>query len=242
MNSTQISKITVMLSLGFIGLFYQNFDFSKDIETLLTKIPRVHEESRSAHAKELLGQKYYGSYASMAEKIENLHFDLYTEVEKNLPAKYKKSAFQLTETIIDEAYAQNLDPVFVVAVIKTESKFNPKTKGQFGEIGLMQVKPTTAKWIAEKNKIKWEGDKALYNPIKNVKYGIAYFAHLRNTFNNYANKYLSAYNMGPRNVRKLYRNSIKPHEYSLKVMKNYKETYFKMVSNKYFVMSEIVAD
>ena len=131
----------------------------------------------------------------------------------------------LSTTILKEAEKYQIDPVFVVAVIKTESAFNPLALGTHGEIGLMQIKPDTAKWIAEKANIPWKGPKTLENPSMNVRIGMAYFNYLRESFDGHANKYVSAYNMGALNVRRKYSSGEAPKEYSTRVMRNYNETY-----------------
>ncbi len=69
----------------------------------------------------------------------------------------------------------------------------------------MQVRPETAKWIADKYKIEWRGEGALYDPVYNVKIGIRYFSLLRSKFGKAAYYYIPAYNMGPTNVRNLRR-------------------------------------
>jgi 2-oxoacid:acceptor oxidoreductase gamma subunit (pyruvate/2-ketoisovalerate family) len=46
----------------------------------------------------------------------------------------------------------------------------------FGEIGLMQLKPVTAKWICNKFNMPWKGAKSLYDPVTNIKIGAVYLA------------------------------------------------------------------
>ena len=55
-----------------------------------------------------------------------------------------------------------------------ESNFNPRARGQAGEVGLMQIKPTTARGIGYKGSIK-----ALYNPSTNLIWGMKYLAEAR---------------------------------------------------------------
>ena len=63
------------------------------------------------------------------------------------------------------------------------------------------------------------------NPESNIKIGLAYMNYLRQQFPGKANKYVSAYNMGPRNVRRLVAQNVIPYEYNSKVMKNYADLY-----------------
>ncbi|MGZ3805355.1 MAG: transglycosylase SLT domain-containing protein, partial [Pseudobdellovibrionaceae bacterium] len=81
---------------------------------------------------------------------------------------------------------------------------------------------------------------SLYNPIINIKIGVAYFAHLRNEFESRAYHYLPAYNMGPNNMRKVDRTigsisssgRIIKRDYAMRVMKNYVNIYEQMVIGK----------
>ena len=192
----------------------------------------IDQAKRTSHAKELLGKYYSGSAAQSAEHVKDLDVAIRETVSKSLPKKYKVKAKALSRMIMKQAKAHNLDPVFVMAMIKTESGFNPLARGQFGEIGLMQLKPDTAKWIAKKEKIPWHGPKTLEDPVQNVRLGIAFVSDLRDRVNHHANKYVSAYNMGLRNVRKLYSADVKPKAYSKRVMANYSELYASLVAGR----------
>ena len=57
------------------------------------------------------------------------------------------------------------------AVISVESNYRPKARGAAGEVGLMQIKPATARMMGYRGSTK-----ALYNPETNIKYGMLYLA------------------------------------------------------------------
>ncbi|MFN7453152.1 MAG: lytic transglycosylase domain-containing protein [Pseudobdellovibrionaceae bacterium] len=227
MTQTTLKKATVVLSLSTLFMLYQNFDFSQYWKA---QVKPIDEQARREHARELLGKFYAGSWAERAEDIPALHMSLYNEIYRSLPKKFKGQASALATTFIKESEIHDFDPVFVVAVIKTESSFNPLARGGVGEIGLMQLRPETAEWVAKKFKLKWHGKKTLENPVDNVRLGIAYLDYLREKFDGYANKYLSAYNMGASKVRRMYAAETKPREYSRKVMRHYKDTYARIVN------------
>ena len=81
---------------------------------------------------------------------------------------------------IVRGHAKNydLDPALVAAVIYQESKFRADAKSSSGAIGLMQLRPDTAKGIA----IRTGGSRFqvsdLYNPEINIRYGSWYLRHL----------------------------------------------------------------
>jgi soluble lytic murein transglycosylase len=211
-------------------LMFQNMSF---VEFVALNISPINEDARQEQAQELLGQYYPFSLARKTEYHPYLNYFLLKEVERGLPAEYKSYVPSLTEAIIRESSEFGFDPVFVLSIIKTESTFNPNARGTSGEIGLMQVRPETAKWIADKFDVEWRGEGALYDPVYNVKIGVRYFSLLRSKFGKTAFYYIPAYNMGPANVRSIRRDvasaNTDPKElefvYSKKVMSHYKSTY-----------------
>ncbi|MGR9247118.1 lytic transglycosylase domain-containing protein [Rhizobium leguminosarum] len=70
-------------------------------------------------------------------------------------------------------YANQYDvPVALAsAVIRIESNFNPNARGSHGEIGLMQIKPATARMMGYSGSAK-----GLFDPETNIKYGMKYLA------------------------------------------------------------------
>ena len=92
-----------------------------------------------------------------------------------------------------------LDPAALAAVIYQESKFRADAKSSSGAIGLMQLRPETARGIAIRtggNRFRTED---LYNPEINVRYGSWYLRHLLNKYGEERTA-LAAYNAGQRNV------------------------------------------
>ena len=57
------------------------------------------------------------------------------------------------------------------AVIKVESNYNPSVRGSAGEIGLMQIKPATARMMGYNGNAN-----GLFDPETNIKYGMKYLA------------------------------------------------------------------
>lgn len=60
------------------------------------------------------------------------------------------------------------------AVIKIESNYQPGMVGRAGEIGLMQIKPATARMMGYSGSAK-----GLHNPETNIKYGMKYLGMAR---------------------------------------------------------------
>ncbi|WP_422378847.1 transglycosylase SLT domain-containing protein [Roseibium sp.] len=74
--------------------------------------------------------------------------------------------------LIRKAAAKHGVPVKIAkAVVEVESNFNPRARGSAGEVGLMQIKPATARGIGYRGSTK-----ALYDPETNLEWGMKYLA------------------------------------------------------------------
>jgi soluble lytic murein transglycosylase len=208
-------KITLLFAL--ILTTFQAFGSDAKNRSLASIRPDI----RKGQALELLGARYKKSVVSHFEKELGLERKIFATVKDRLPKEYKKDAQEIARTIVLEAAKHQLDPYFVMAVISGESSFNPKARGPVGEIGLMQLRPTTGEWMATKSRTAWKGDKTLLDPVKNIKLGTAYLAWLRTKFNGHGQLYLAAYNMGPGSVKNALGRNVWPKDYPKHVMKRY---------------------
>lgn len=107
--------------------------------------------------------------------------------------------FAYKDTIVAQARAYNLDPLFVAAVIRQESGFRPKAHSAVGAVGLMQLMPETGRWASTKVGMKSFKVAQLEDPAVNIKLGCWYLSYLFGQFKD-ADKVLMAYNGGEGNV------------------------------------------
>jgi soluble lytic murein transglycosylase len=182
-------------------------------------------ELRLQHAHELLGRYYKTSAVRAGESVSKINSKIYAWTRERLPKKFKSQYQKIAQAIIDESLKHQFDPVFVLSVIQNESSFNPHRLGALDEIGLMQLRPGTAKWIARKFDLKYKGHRTLHDPVENIRLGTAYMDYLRGRFSSHAQLYLSAYNMGKRNVDENLEKDIWPKDYASHVMHYYIEFY-----------------
>ncbi|MDX5594023.1 lytic transglycosylase domain-containing protein [Pseudovibrio sp. SPO723] len=83
-----------------------------------------------------------------------------------------KSEEKKIETLIKETAKKHGVPHELArAVVQVESSFNPSARGAAGEVGLMQIKPSTARGLGYRGSTK-----ALYNPETNLEWGMKYLA------------------------------------------------------------------
>lgn len=184
---------------------------------------QIHNEpSRIQHAKELLRSDYLNTSISHFDGDKNFrnYLDFYIN-----SANSDLNSAEMTNALIVVSTKNHYDPVFLLAVIQTESRFNPKAVGSSGEIGLMQIKPDTAQWICQKSGFVWKGASALKDPAYNVQVGALYFKYLKKSLNSKAAYYINAYNMGINNLQRLPASSKISHPYYSRVMQNYMDIY-----------------
>ena len=95
-----------------------------------------------------------------------------------------------------EAWSQErqLNPLLVTALIRQESRFEPKIRSVVGATGLMQVMPETAAWIASQIKLK---QYKLDQPEDNIKLGTWYLAYTHQEYDNNSLFAVASYNAGP---------------------------------------------
>lgn len=99
----------------------------------------------------------------------------------------------------DRARAESLDPALLAAVIYEESKFDPTARSSSGAVGLMQLRPSTAKGIALRTGGTAFRVSDLTNPAINIRYGAWYLGNLLRKYR-VERLALAAYNAGQGNV------------------------------------------
>jgi soluble lytic murein transglycosylase-like protein len=100
------------------------------------------------------------------------------------------------------ATAHGVPPALALAVIRQESRFEAKATSRSNAKGLMQIIPSTGKWIAGKRGISGFSVEQLYEVRRNVDFGNWYIREMLNVHGGDKHLAVAAYNGGPGNVRK----------------------------------------
>jgi len=128
---------------------------------------------------------------------------------------------RVSDSIIGESRKYGYDPLFLTALIITESSFYNWARSNRGALGLMQIRPRTGRALANEVEIGWEGTPTLYQPEANIAMGAYYLNKLVRRFGDLALA-LEAYNRGPTQVARNLRNGQqRSKRYSQRVFKNY---------------------
>lgn len=122
----------------------------------------------------------------------------------------------IAEVIVDEAAVYGFDPLFVIAVIEAESKFEIEAVSKSGARGLMQVLPSTFKSVSDAPR--------MFDPVENVRAGVRYLGKLSSSYKR-PDTLLLAYNAGPGGAMRILRGDKEHNEetssYAPKVLKRY---------------------
>jgi len=103
------------------------------------------------------------------------------------------------EAVRSAAAEEDLEADLVFALIYAESRFDPEAVSPRGAIGLMQISPSTGRWIAEQLNLPEPAREDLYDIERNLRFGTWYLRRLLDRFGDVETA-LEAYNAGPTTV------------------------------------------
>jgi soluble lytic murein transglycosylase len=92
--------------------------------------------------------------------------------------------------------SDRFDPYLAAAVIREESQYDARAVSRVGAIGLMQLMPTTAQAVAQRNGGAVSRND-LFDHETNIRYGVRYLEQLLGQFNGNLVHAVAAYNAGP---------------------------------------------
>lgn len=146
-----------------------------------------------------------------------------TQVVETIPADIPVSGdCDLDWAIYRAGQAAGVDPRFIHAVIKQESRYKNAAVSHVGAQGLMQLMPATAKRF---------GCDDPHDSAANIKAGTKYLAWLLKRFDGDVSLALAGYNAGEGAVDKY--NGIPPYDetqnYVRKIVANYGKTYLQVL-------------
>lgn len=128
----------------------------------------------------------------------------YQALSQQLTYWQARYPFPFLEQIETWSQQRRLNPLLVTALIRQESHFESQIRSVAGAIGLMQVMPGTAKWIAEQINLKQYNAE---DPNDNIKLGTWFLDYTHREYDNNSLLAIASYNAGPSNVSK-WRNEL----------------------------------
>ena len=136
---------------------------------------------------------------SLAQRDSALDQIQWRSLRKTDAYWYGLFPFPYQEQIMSQGKQRELNPLLSISVMRKESTFDPKIDSRVGALGLMQVLPSTAKWVSQQMKMS-EYD--LFEPGDNIKIGTWYLAQNHQRYGNDSLLAIASYNAGTGNVSK----------------------------------------
>ena len=218
-----MNKTAVLLSLSFLSLAPDSWANTQSIKSLLLDetppplvalfsneqppplveiVDVVREEpplvelvwSHSDHA--------VTPFENLLELRNTILADSVQTVLAQYPNQLTRSEqLHLAELLLTEGKRNQVNPLYLAALIWIESAYETQAISTTGARGLMQLMPATGEEMAQELGIDWLGPNMLHKPTYNVKLGAYYLGRLLSHYNGDYRLALTAYNRGPRNVR-----------------------------------------
>ncbi|HEX5953787.1 MAG TPA: transglycosylase SLT domain-containing protein [Rhodanobacteraceae bacterium] len=106
------------------------------------------------------------------------------------------------DRVVASAERAGIDPAWAFAIIRAETAWQPDAQSGADARGLMQLLPGTAKLVARRSGLPYDGPASLYEPAINIPLGTQYLANLAARFNGSPWLASAAYNAGPGNAQR----------------------------------------
>jgi soluble lytic murein transglycosylase-like protein len=114
----------------------------------------------------------------------------------------------IADVIVTEADRNDLEPRLILAVMHVESRYDPYAVSPVDAMGLMQILPSTGAWLAPQVGVAWAGPQTLFDPVSNVRLGVAYLRLLSDRYDGRMHTALAAYNWGPGAIDRRLRSGV----------------------------------
>jgi soluble lytic murein transglycosylase len=130
--------------------------------------------------------EWYERSIHTAERTRILH-----DFSLRFPAPYRDLMRNYTNEL-------DLDEAWVYGLIRQESRFVTTARSSAGAGGLMQIMPSTARWIAKRMGLKDHHSKLVNRVDTNISMGTYYLRQVMDTLDNHPVLASAGYNAGPR--------------------------------------------
>ena len=158
--------------------------------------------SWSALAEAQIYASYGETYRAMRALKRALPYAATASI-KSIPLAYWRILFPKAwwDTIKTESARNNLDPYFVLSLIRQESEFNPSVVSYANAYGLMQLLPSNGKKVASEEGMTHFQTFQLLDPETNIRLGTRYLREMLDQVGGVPEYAMAAYNAGESRVQ-----------------------------------------
>ncbi len=139
--------------------------------------------------------------AKLEDRIKPKEIAKYQALSKRIGYWQARYPFPYFQPIQKWSKENKVNPLLVVGLMRQESRFQRNIRSVANATGLMQVLPSTAKWIAPKISEDFR-DFELTDPSDNIRLGTWYLNYTHNKYQGNSLFAIASYNAGPGNVNK----------------------------------------
>ena len=198
----------------------------------ISEVEQFVEREETSTASKVVAKRHL---QELNEQLKSLNVKRTKVTEKNIKTykiQLKRDRFKKAEKFLDTVKIQakrwNIPEDVLLAVMETESHFNPMAKSHIPAYGLMQIVPATAGADVNQRVFALSqkpSPKLLYNGDKNIEYGSAYFnilltVYLKEVSNPTSRLYcaIAAYNTGIGNLAKAFNKGEKGRKKAIRTI------------------------
>ena len=153
-------------------------------------IARLGDDTEAVQSAAKLAQEWGWHDQAIFTLARTRYWD---DLELRFPLEYRR-------WIDGAAQSRQVNNSWVYAVVRQESAFSQDARSPAGALGLMQLMPRTARYIARKTSQPSPKHRDLYEPSTNIALGTAYLDRVLERFDGNGVLATAAYNAGPARV------------------------------------------
>ena len=131
----------------------------------------------------------YDRSINAADRTVSLH-----DFNLRYPAPYR-------EALQEDVQVHGLEEAWVYGLMRQESRFTRTAKSEVGAAGIMQIMPSTARWVAQRMGMKGYRKGLIHQLDVNIKLGTYYMKTVYSQFDENPVLASAAYNAGPNRAR-----------------------------------------
>ncbi len=212
----QNTLFSFLVAFALLGNFSWNPSYIEGISydsNALLKLEKKVFQKISADKRDFLFEKEQRTRLQIVRVLSHVISKYHTGLDN-------QTVRMLPNLILEESGKYGYDPLFITALIITESSFNNWAQSKVGALGLMQIKPRTAFAVAKEKSMRWRGKPSLFHPETNIAIGSYYLNKMHKRFQD-MELALEAYNHGPTQLMRFLHKGNPPYKYSSKVFSIY---------------------
>jgi len=199
------SDVLTSLLIQELFLLGLEAEASDELNRLILRTMQDRTPSGSKMDRFLALNRVLTEHGRYAQALRNL--TLYTpefleKTRNDFPPDFWWIAYPqgMREEVESIAKGSQVDPDLVTAVIREESHYDPEAISSVGAVGLMQLMPSTAHWMAKRINLEPLSRDQLRSPSVNVMLGSHYLAFLLDRFGGEPVSAVAADHAGPESV------------------------------------------